>query len=310
MAAPGDRSIGDLARFALAVTSDAVYCLDTEWRFTFLNESAARLLRRPADELLGRSVWEEFPDVHDSLLGKEYLHAAATGEPAIVDAYRYDPLETWFEIRAFPDEQGLVVFFRDINERRDRDVERAQVAEASWQHARRDALTGLPNRVQLLEHLDQLHRASGRTEVGLLFIDIDGFKNVNDSLGHAVGDQLLRDLADRLQRATRPSDLLSRHGGDEFVIVVESGDVARAEAVAARIQKVLADPFDVAGTALPLSASIGIAFASPDHTGPADLIHDADTAMYAAKRTGKARSHVFAPSLRELARSGSRWSAA
>jgi len=302
MAEPGNRAIGDLARLALGATSDAVYCLDREWRFTYLNANAERLLRRRGPELLGVSVWDAYGDIEGTPIGVSYRQAWESGEPVELEAW-YEGLQTWFEIRAFPDEHGMVVFFRDVNDRRDREAEQARSVERSWHHARHDDLTGLPNRVHLLEHLGALHgKVADGSGVGLLFVDIDGFKNVNDSLGHAVGDRLLQDLADRLRDATRPTDLLARHGGDEFVIVVEPCDVARAEAVAARIQAVLADPFDVAGTELPLSASIGIALASPEHGGPADLIHDADTAMYAAKRGGKARSHVFAPALRAQAR--------
>ncbi|MCU1497929.1 MAG: Diguanylate cyclase/phosphodiesterase with sensor(S) [Acidimicrobiales bacterium] len=301
MEAGGDRSLGDLALFALEATSDAVYCLDPEWRFTYVNANSTRLLRRPAEDLLGHLLWNEFPELAATVIGREYVRARRSGEPVVLEAF-YEPLSTWFEVRAFPDEQGLVVFFRDVKERRGREAERAQVAERSWHHARHDDLTGLPNRVRLLEHLARLHRMPGREGVGLLFVDIDGFKNVNDSLGHAVGDQLLRDLAQRLRGTIRPTDLLARHGGDEFVVVVEPGEVHRAAAVADRIQEALHHPFDVAGTSLPLSASIGIAFADPDHESPAELIHDADTAMYAAKREGKARSHVFAPELRTFAR--------
>ena len=297
-----ERSLGELARFALEATSDAVYCLDGAWRFTYANANAGRLLRRDPVELIGRGLWDEFPGVEGSPIGRRYREAVATGEAVVMEEW-YEPLQTWFEIRGFPDASGLVVFFRDVNERRDNDAERARLAEHSWHRARHDELTGLPNRLRVLEHLAALLvRRRDVETIALLFLDIDGFKSVNDSLGHAVGDQLLRDLADRLRRDIGPDDLLARHGGDEFLVVVEPCDAAAAEALADRIQRVLAEPFDVAGSELPLSASIGIAFAARDHAGPEELIADADTAMYAAKRAGKARSLPFTPELRVTAR--------
>lgn len=294
-----ERSIGDLAQFALEATSDAVYCLDVEWRFTYANANATRLLQRERGELLGAVVWDVFPEALDSEVGVAFRRARKDRESVELDGFYFAPLETWFEVRAFPDDQGLVVFFRDVSARREHDVERARLVDRYWYRARHDDLTGLPNRLLLAEHLAKLEPGEA---VGLLFVDIDGFKGVNDSLGHHVGDRLLRDLAARLQLATGPCDLLTRHSGDEFVVVVHGCDEAEAAERADRIQGSLAEAFDVAGNQLPLSASVGIAVGRPDRVDPSDLIDDADTAMYAAKRAGKARSHLFTPELRVQAR--------
>lgn len=120
------RLLDDLGRLALEATSDAVYLLDREWRFRYVNEVAARLLRR--DDLVGTVVWEEFPPAADSSIGRSFRRAVATGEPVDLEEH-YEPLDTWFEIRAFPAEWGLAVFFRDVDDRRRAAAERAAAAE-------------------------------------------------------------------------------------------------------------------------------------------------------------------------------------
>ncbi len=160
-----------------------------------------------------------------------------------------------------------------------------------------DALTGLPNRTLFLDRLEQsLRRARRRgTERGaaVLFLDLDRFKLVNDSLGHAVGDELLQAVAERLDGAIRPGDTVARLGGDEFTVLLEDvGDAREAAVVAERVLATLHDPFAVAGRELHISGSIGIALAAPD-ADPEELIRDADVAMYRAKSQGKAGHAVF-----------------
>jgi diguanylate cyclase (GGDEF)-like protein len=160
-----------------------------------------------------------------------------------------------------------------------------------------DALTGLPNRTLFLDRLEQsLRRARRRgTERGaaVLFLDLDRFKLVNDSLGHAVGDELLQAVAERLDGAIRPGDTVARMGGDEFTVLLEDvGDAREATVVAERVLATLDDPFAVAGRELHISGSIGIALADPE-ADPEELIRDADVAMYRAKSQGKAGHAVF-----------------
>jgi diguanylate cyclase (GGDEF)-like protein len=160
-----------------------------------------------------------------------------------------------------------------------------------------DALTGLPNRTLFLDRLEQsLRRARRRGSDGgaaVLFLDLDRFKLVNDSLGHAVGDELLKAVAERLDGAIRPGDTVARLGGDEFTVLLEDvGDAREAAMVAERVLATLHDPFAVAGRELHISGSIGIALAEPD-ADPEELIRDADVAMYRAKSQGKARHAVF-----------------
>jgi diguanylate cyclase (GGDEF)-like protein len=131
-------------------------------------------------------------------------------------------------------------------------------------------------------------------------MDVDGFKQVNDSLGHSAGDLLLRELASRLAHRTRPSDVVGRLGGDEFVVVARDCDAEGGEALARRFHSVFDEPFELAGTRLPLTVSIGIAASDPAHAGPDDLLRDADAAMYAAKASGPNQHLLFTPALRTV----------
>lgn len=178
------------------------------------------------------------------------------------------------------------------------DITGKKLAEEKLQHdATHDVLTGLPNRAFFMNRLDNALEKS-RTipgyKVSVLFIDLDRFKYVNDSLGHLIGDDLLREIAGRLRDCMRPSDTVARLGGDEFTILVEGKyDDVEVIRIADRIQKKFSVQFDLRGHEVYSSASIGILHASEKHIASEDVMRDADTAMYQAKRAGKARHEVF-----------------
>jgi diguanylate cyclase (GGDEF)-like protein len=175
---------------------------------------------------------------------------------------------------------------------------RALTELADLRHdALHDALTGLPNRALFLDRLDLSVRRARRQAVGfccaVLFLDLDRFKLVNDSLGHLVGDRLLMAVAKRLEAALRPGDTVARIGGDEFTLLLDDvGDVHGASIVAERVLESLSAPFVVDGRELYASASIGIALVTAD-AAPQDVVRDADVAMYRAKAQGGARHAVF-----------------
>jgi diguanylate cyclase (GGDEF)-like protein len=176
-------------------------------------------------------------------------------------------------------------------------AERKQVEEQLLHNAFHDGLTGLANRALFVDHLKlALGRAERHADYrfAVLFLDLDRFKVVNDSLGHMTGDQLLTGVARRLEAAMRPGDTVSRLGGDEFTVLLDDlKDAGEAEAVAGRLQKELALAFNLGGHEVFTTVSIGIALSSPGYHRPEDILRDADTAMYRAKQLGKARYEVF-----------------
>jgi diguanylate cyclase (GGDEF)-like protein/PAS domain S-box-containing protein len=194
-------------------------------------------------------------------------------------------LETTFRAVRGPGGEALemVCVSRDISERKSAELELAH-------RALHDGLTGLPNRTLFLDRLGQALRRSRRRDrgVAVVFLDLDRFKLVNDSLGHKAGDRLLVDVAMRLSSALRPSDTLARFGGDELTLLCEDiGDVEDARAIAQRLLETFAEPFLVQDGEAFLQASIGLALARDGFEAPEDLIRDADAAMYRAKARGQ-----------------------
>jgi diguanylate cyclase (GGDEF)-like protein/PAS domain S-box-containing protein len=171
----------------------------------------------------------------------------------------------------------------------------------------RDPLTGLCNRAVFIERLGrrlaEFKAQKGGDWFAALYLDLDRFKVVNDSLGHLVGDELLTAVSRRLESCVRDGDALARLGGDEFAILLNAvSDPQQANAVAFRIQKALSDPFSIGGREVFTSASIGIAFGLGHYTNPDEIMRDADAAMYHAKSRGKARHELFDADMHERAR--------
>jgi len=166
-----------------------------------------------------------------------------------------------------------------------------------------DSLTGLPNRVLILDRIDQMLARARRSHipVAALFLDLDDFKDINDTLGHTVGDQLLASVGSRLARALRQEDTVGRLGGDEFVVLVEGASLAAgAEVVAQRILDVLETPFEIPGNEVPLLVTASIGVAVGDRGTPEELLRDADIALYRAKAAGKRRAVMFSPAMQVI----------
>jgi diguanylate cyclase (GGDEF)-like protein/PAS domain S-box-containing protein len=185
---------------------------------------------------------------------------------------------------------GRVCCFRDVTER--------ELAEEKLRHyALHDTLTDLPNRVAFMEHLKQAiqRKNTNRTNrFAVLFLDLDRFKIINDSLGHVVGDKLLVALAQRLRSSIRPGDVVARLGGDEFTVLLNrTGDMKEVARVAERLQTQISEPFKIDNYEVFTTASIGIIIADDLPREADDFLRDADTAMYRAKEAGKARYEIF-----------------
>lgn len=203
----------------------------------------------------------------------------------------------WLSITAILNSQHDVVnylgVFSDITEKK-------QAEETIWRQANFDALTGLPNRSRFYDRLQQDIRTATRSgeKLALMFIDIDRFKEVNDSVGHSLGDVLLKSVAERLSAYLQDADVLARLGGDEFTVILNQiADIDRVEQIAAELLQTLSAPFDLDGKSTYVSASIGITLCPDDAATVDTLFKCADQAMYAAKREGRNRWRYFTPAM-------------
>jgi diguanylate cyclase (GGDEF)-like protein/PAS domain S-box-containing protein len=411
---------------ALESITDAFYTLDHEWRFTYLNREAERLFKRPRAELLGKVLWEEFGALKGRI-GYQEFHRAQREQRTVVFEEYYAPYQTLSEIRAYPSEEGLTVYFRDITEARKNEeslrlseerfrtiarattdvvwdwnleddslwasdsvepvfgytpadfsgpigrwsdrihpderervlghvtsaiagfddhwmdeyrflrkdgstacvLDRGYITRDAGGRATRmigamvdlterrraerrieylayyDVLTELPNRQLLMERLQRAleETAQGRSTGALFFIDLDNFKSLNDTRGHAVGDQLLRQAAQRLDNCVGHQDTVARFGGDEFVVLLEGLSVdagqacAEARRVGERMLMALRQPYDLGQYAHHSTASIGIVLFKDATDDIGELLKRADMAMYEAKNAGRGTLSFFNPGM-------------
>jgi diguanylate cyclase (GGDEF)-like protein len=291
-------SASEKLKAVLDSIKEGCFSVDREWCFTYINEQGARWLDRRAEDLIGASIWHEFPDAVGGIYYQTYYRAMSTYSYAECDAY-YPPVRRWLNARAYPSEEGLTVFFLDVSERK-REEERMQYA------ALHDQLTGLMNRDACLQKLEETLAQPAEARFGplaVLFIDLDKFKEVNDALGHRAGDHVLRLLGERLKALNTELRYCARLSGDEFLFVLDPSTTAQAQAFANRLLDQIVKPFDVAGQRLTLGASIGIAMAAiDDPVSASDLINNADTAMYAAKASGRLAVRMFSLEAERLSR--------
>jgi len=269
-----------------------------DYRIQSANPSAEQLLGRSSETLIGNRLHKCLPCLAEEGLYDMAESVIETGLPHD-DQLRLRHDGRWYRYTAVKLGDGLVVTFADISEQRK--------TEEKLRHAAfHDALTGLPNRKLLTEHLVQaIHRAERVKgyRFAVLFLDFDRFKIINDSLGHDAGDQLLLGITQRLHDNLRELDttarlsdaqLPSRLGGDEFVVLLEGIKDSRSAAVVAqRLLNAFAEPYQIAGHEVTSTASIGIVVSDSRYTKPDSILRDADTAMYEAKSTGKAKYVLF-----------------
>ncbi|MCB0999930.1 MAG: EAL domain-containing protein [Acidimicrobiales bacterium] len=256
-----------------------------------------RLAGQPGDRLVGRRA-ADLVHADDRSRHLAIVSRVASGLPADVVVeqrlVRTDGRVVWtrwsMAVAATRRDPVLVAHVQDVTAERRR-------AEALRWAATHDELTRLPNRAQLTAELTA-RLAARRPGTGVMFLDLDHFKVVNDSLGHAAGDRLLRVVTRRLCEVLGERDVLGRFGGDEFVALLSDHDGDRpARAVAERLRHAISRPVVVDGVELVVTASIGIAMAGRDDVAASDLLRDADAAMYRAKAAGRDRVEVFLPSV-------------
>ncbi|HZS62620.1 MAG TPA: EAL domain-containing protein [Gemmatimonadaceae bacterium] len=285
-------------------SSDVISIIAPDGTVQFVSPSIKRVLGYDASELIGTSLLsilhpDDIPRGRE-ILSRNGMAAGGPGEPTEPVEWRVRHRDgRWLDLETVgtnllndPIVRGIVINTRDVSERR--------LLEAQLKHqAFHDPLTGLANRSLFIDRVTHCLARARRTRstVAVLFLDLDNFKNINDSLGHVAGDRLLVAAAVRLVGCVRTTDTAARLGGDEFAVLLEdpSGDHT-APAVAERITAAMAAPFVVEGKEVFVSASVGIATADAASTngeGANDLLRNADMAMYTAKSRGKARYELF-----------------
>ena len=291
------RALTNRLTTTLESITDAVVMVDREWRFTFINSFAERILHCPRDEVLGKNIWERFPDAVGGRYYVEY-HKAMANNMSVSFEEHYEPLDLWTEIRAYPSEEGLAIYFLDISERK-----RAEAKIHALAYF--DKLTALPNREMMLLRLEQALAANrGASQFrALLIIDLDNFKSINDTRGHDKGDLLLKEVAKRLRATIHAEDIVARFGGDEFVVLLHdlgsdaSEALRRAKTGADQIIECLVSGFDVDGIQHFSTASIGLDLFDGEALGADELLKRAELAMYQAKAAGRNGYAVFTPEM-------------
>ncbi|RLT99954.1 MAG: EAL domain-containing protein [Ketobacter sp.] len=301
------RSSEEKYRMLFDMAQEGIWVLDADGFTTLVNDSMAMILGYDKEDMVGRSILEfveasNRPRLQEALgsrsqlsqMYQDYDFVSRTGRRIHVTmktAIIYDTKGNY---------AGRIAGIMDITERK-------RAEQRIRQQVLYDELTGLPNRRMLNDKLAQEQaRAHRHQHCGaVLFVDLDHFKNVNDSLGHPVGDGLLVAIADRLQQVIREEDTLARLGGDEFVVLLpelsDESSVAASLArnVALKIQSVLSEPFDVSGNKLNIGCSIGVALYPLDQETIHDIMKQADAAMYRAKEEGRNTIRLFSKEMHQ-----------
>jgi diguanylate cyclase (GGDEF)-like protein/PAS domain S-box-containing protein len=287
-------------RAVAEASGEYVWETDAAWRYSYLSERVEAVLGYGRAELLGRRLQEFMPLGEERAVQEWLAKHAGDGRPFRELVHRVITKAggmIWQSLSAVPvrDAAGRFIGYRGTAA----DVTPRKQAEARIEYlATRDALTGLPNRVLLIDRGAQavVQAARNRAQLALLFIDIDRFKLVNESLGHPAGDALLRAVAERLE-SLLPSDTLARVGGDDFVLIQNIKNTEEAAGLAQRILGVLARPFTVDGRTLNVGVSIGISIYPNDARDFAELLRNADAAKYYAKESGRGTWRLYEPAL-------------
>ncbi|HET9692320.1 MAG TPA: EAL domain-containing protein [Acidimicrobiales bacterium] len=315
---------GSEARFRSLVqhSSDVITVVDDHATISYQSSSIATVFGIDAGGMVGRplAAWlhpEDAPSVLERLAGLGHMALPGTaaprgpsgnpgpgagGAPMVVSCRVRSGDGSWRQVDSAVTDlrddagvRGIVLNTRDVSER--------VALEAEMRHrASHDVVTGLVNRAMFADRVEEAGHDAARqgTPFAVLFLDLDDFKSVNDTLGHATGDELLRIAGQRLRQAVGPDDVVARFGGDEFAVLLAGADHARAVEVCARALAVLAEPIELAGYHLEVPVSAGVV-CSDAADGVDALLASADAALYVAKAKGKRRYEVFEPAMRTAA---------
>ena len=298
---------GQLAALAYRHTSEAIMVTDAVGTVVTVNPAFTEITGYQPQEVIGQNIKLISSGLQDQVFYQAMWRAINTTGKWQGELWnRRKNGELYAEhltINTVFNEDGTVYrrigLFSDVTDKK-------QIESLIWEQANFDSLTGLPNRLMFHDRLQQEIQKSQRAglPLALMFLDLDNFKEINDTLGHELGDQLLQQAAQRLRNCVRGSDTVARLGGDEFTLILgELTEIGVVERIARKILQALAEPFLLADEALYVSASIGITLYPEDATEPEELIKNADQAMYAAKDCGRNRFSYFVRSMQETAQS-------
>jgi diguanylate cyclase (GGDEF)-like protein/PAS domain S-box-containing protein len=299
---------GKALRLAASIyqnTSEAMMITDEENLIVAINPAFSEVTGYDAEEVIGKDPGMLASGTHDEEFFQELwntLNSNGEWRGEIWNRRKNgDEYVEWLTINTIYDAQGKVhrrvSLFSDITERKKADA-------MIWRQANYDTLTQLPNRRLFTDRLEQGIKVASREnqKLALLFIDLDRFKEVNDTLGHHMGDQLLMEAAQRIRSCVRESDTVARLGGDEFTVILnELHDVSHIGVVSEKIIETLAKPFQLQDDHVFVSASVGVTVYPEDDVSAEELLKNADQAMFAAKQNGRNRVNYFTKSMQESA---------
>lgn len=270
-----------------------------DFRFSYINPNAERRLGVKRGELIGKILTEERPFMIRSGLIEKYREVVRTGVPFTCEVYLDDERirDTWLNVQVVRLGNGIAITSRDVTERK-------RLTDHVHYLAHYDQLTGLPNRTLLQDRLQQTVVRAERQgrRFAIFMVDIDFFKRINDSHGHADGDAVLAAVGKRLRAAVREADTVARMGGDEFVVIMpEVESLADVRLCGLKLVQSAAQPVPVAGREIGLTVSVGVCL-FPDHgRQPEELLRAADQAMYSIKDSGRNGVHIFGEEIPEEA---------
>ena len=290
---------------------DSVISTDLEGTITSCNYGTELLLGYKSAELVGKHITILYLEEDFEILGKNIEAVKQNGDyhtTVRLVKKSQEVMDTDLSLSLIKDEKGnivgLVGYSQDITKRKKAEAELLKQKDILDHQAHHDALTGLANRILFNDRLEQSLKKAKRsnTKIAILFIDLDHFKEINDSLGHAVGDDILKIVTSRLNSAIRNEDSIARLGGDEFVVMIDSLIQGQnASLLAQKILEILAKPITLEGHMLYVSSSIGISIYPDDGVSTDDLLKYADAAMYKAKAEGRNNFQFYSSEMTELA---------